>query len=45
MTPEEIQSVKDEVNKADWSKYSKGVQEGIKLQLQQIDDKEVPAME
>ncbi|KAN0063077.1 hypothetical protein ACQY0O_004240 [Thecaphora frezii] len=45
MSPEEIQAVKDDVNKVDWSKYSRGVQEGIKLQLARLDDDECPFME
>ncbi|EPQ28815.1 uncharacterized protein PFL1_03618 [Pseudozyma flocculosa PF-1] len=45
MSAEEIQAIKDGVNRVDWSKYSKGVQEGIKMQLARLDDEECPFME
>ncbi|PWN48648.1 alcohol oxidase [Violaceomyces palustris] len=45
MTKEEIQGVKDKVNQVDWSKYSKGIQETIKLQLDRLEDESCPFME
>lgn len=45
MSAEEIQKVKESINKVDWTKYSKGVQEGVKLQLARMENEECPFME
>ncbi|PWZ00540.1 alcohol oxidase [Testicularia cyperi] len=45
LSAEEIAQIKDDVNKVDWSKYSKGVQEGVKMQLARMDDENCPFME
>ncbi|SAM80724.1 related to Glucose dehydrogenase [acceptor] precursor [Ustilago bromivora] len=45
LSPEEISRIKADVCNVDWSKYSKGVQETVRLQLARLEDKKCPSTE
>ncbi|KAJ1028611.1 hypothetical protein NDA16_001777 [Ustilago loliicola] len=45
LSGEEISKIKSEVSNVDWSKYSKGVQETVKMQLARLDDEKCPFTE
>lgn len=45
LSKEEIGQIKKAVNNYDWSKNSKGVQEGVKMQVARMDDENCPFVE
>lgn len=45
LSAEEIAKIKSDVAQVDWSKYSKGVQETVKMQLARLDDEQCPFTE
>ncbi|CDS82146.1 related to Glucose dehydrogenase [acceptor] precursor [Sporisorium scitamineum] len=45
LSTDEIGKIKEDVAKMDWSKYSKGVQETVKMQLARLEDEKCPFAE
>ncbi|SPO21907.1 related to Glucose dehydrogenase [acceptor] precursor [Ustilago trichophora] len=45
LSAEEIAKIKSDVANVDWSKYSKGVQETVKMQLARLEDEKCPFTE